>query len=332
MNYKARIALVSFDSLGDGLIYLMMAENLRINGYAVTYYGGIANQIKHWMPNLTIKAYPQPNMLDQELMQYDLVIMSPPTFLRGQMTDEFTKKMREKWVLICQKCPSNWYYDHTERLKTGLPSNIFDQIQRLSDCSGSIRFKQFHQESVVEMTLRYMEEKMHLPLVTKSVELMPPLQLQHRRFRERIIISPDSAGPEDKNWSAKSFLRLCHQLKAKGYDPKIVVAPQHHQAWKEMKGNIYETPIFHDINGLTSYIYESGGLIANDSGNGHLASFLNVPVVTIYRKRNKNFHWRPSWGAGKVVCPLITPRWYGGKIWKPFIYTPSIIKSLEEIL
>ena len=31
-NAKARIALVSFSSLGDGLIYLMMAENLRLNG------------------------------------------------------------------------------------------------------------------------------------------------------------------------------------------------------------------------------------------------------------------------------------------------------------
>ena len=43
---KPRIALVAFSSLGDGLIYLMMAENLRLNGFAVTYFGNIGYQLR----------------------------------------------------------------------------------------------------------------------------------------------------------------------------------------------------------------------------------------------------------------------------------------------
>jgi hypothetical protein len=41
---KARIALVFFDSLGDGLIYLMIANNLQNNDFNVTCYGNVAYQ------------------------------------------------------------------------------------------------------------------------------------------------------------------------------------------------------------------------------------------------------------------------------------------------
>ena len=51
---KARIALVAFSSLGDGLIYLMMAENLRLNGFAVTYFGNIGYQLRAWLPQFEI--------------------------------------------------------------------------------------------------------------------------------------------------------------------------------------------------------------------------------------------------------------------------------------
>jgi heptosyltransferase III len=332
MNDQPKVALVSFDSLGDSLIYLMMAENLRLNGYLLTLYSNVADQIKHWLPNLTINPYPASDM-DSELNGYDLVIMSPPSYLRRQMTEETIQEMRQKWLLICQSTPSSWQFDHTERLKSTLIPEQFSRIQNLTNCSGSIRYKEFLHENVVEMTLQFMKEKMQLQVLTKSVALSPPPNLQHRRFKKRIIVSPDSAGPEYKNWSPNRYIKLCQQLKLKGYDPHIVVAPKHHETWQLIQGNHFETPIFQNINDLASYIYESGALIANDSGNGHLASFLNIPVVTIYRKRNRFFYWRPSWSQGRVVCPVLTLPWFGGKkIWKPFVRHVSVIQSLEEIL
>ena len=53
-----RIALVSYDSLGDGLVYLMMAENLRLNGFDVTYYGDSISGLAGWVPQLSIRPYP----------------------------------------------------------------------------------------------------------------------------------------------------------------------------------------------------------------------------------------------------------------------------------
>lgn len=329
---RPSVALVAFDSLGDGLIYLMIAENLRRNGYDVTCYGNIAYQMRRWLADLKVKAYPERDGFESAFDGYDLVIASPPQFLRDTMDEQKTEALRQKWLLICQKTPESWRFDHTARLKHTLGAAAFEQLHGLMDCSGSIRFKRFGDESAVEMTLQYMRERMHLKAVGKEVRLSPPEGLQFRRNRKRIVVSPDSAGPEIKDWTPASFIALCHRLQARGYDPEIVVAPKHHERWAKMTGNVFATPCFPDIDRLCAHLYESGAVIANDSGNGHLASFLGIPVVTIYRKKNPLFHWRPDWGPGVVVCPALTIPWPGGALWKPFVRPTEVISALEKIL
>lgn len=328
---RARIALVAFSSLGDGLLYLMMAENLRRNGYRVSHYGDIAHQIRHWMPQLDIQPYPPHDGFDAALAAYDLVIMSPPQFLRDRMDERTLDAMRRKWLLVCQRAPAGWRHDLTAALRAQRPPEIFAELRDLLDCGGPIRFRKFADASVVDITLAYLRERMHLKQLTRQVALTPPAGLAHRRHRRRVVVSPDSAWPEKKDWPARSFLRLCHALRARGYEPKIVVAPANHGRWTKLPGNVFDTPVFPGIDQLAAYIYESGALIANDSGNGHLASFLGVPVVTIYRKRNPAFHWRPDWGPGAVVCPRLTLPWLDGPIWKPFVGVSAVLAALEKV-
>ncbi len=325
-----RIALVSFDSLGDGLIYLMMANNLQRNGFAVTCYGNIAHQMRAWLPCLKIQPYPAIERMEGEMDNYDLAIVSPPSFIRQRMDSAMTARLREKWVLVCQTVPETWYADHDERLRQSAPA-IYSKLQGLSGACGPIRFRKFTTESVVEMTLAFMQEKMQLHDVSKIPPVVPPPDLLHRRYSQRIIVSPDSAGPEKKDWRPVSFLKLCHRLKTRGYIPEIVVAPRNHAVWERMSGNTFHTPRFDDIGSLCAYLYESGVVIANDSGNGHLASFLGIPVVTIYRKKNPLFHWRPDWAPGIVVCPKLSLPWKNDSLWKYFISTAQIVDAGEQI-
>ena len=325
-----RIALVSFDSLGDGLIYLMIADNLQRNGFDVTCYGNIARQMRRWLPRLDTQPYPPVDRMEAELAAYDLAIVSPPSFIRDRMDEATTARLRKKWVLICQKTPVSWYFNHTEQVRNNNPEK-FQQLQGLLNCSGPIRFKEFTAESAVTMALQYMQEKMHLKNVTREPPIEPPPGLQHRRHRGRIIVSPDSAGPEKKNWRPTSFLKLCHRLKARGYFPEIVVAPKNHAVWEKMKGNEFNTPRFDDIGELCAYLYESGVVVANDSGNGHLASFLGIPVVTIYRKKNPVYHWRPDWEPGIVVCPAFSPPRLTTSLWKHLVSTSRIIAAVEQL-
>jgi len=328
---KARIALVAFNSLGDGLIYLMMAENLRLNGFAVTYFGNIGYQLRNWLPQFEIRPYPTEEEMDLALTGFDLVIMSPPQFLRDRMDPATTEAMRRKWLLICQKAPTDWHFDLTETKRAMLPAETFTGLAGLLGCGGSIRDRKYTTESVVDITLEYMRKRMGLTQLTRSVTLTPPPELQQRRHPRRVVVSPDSAWPQKKDWPPRAFLKLCRELQAQGDDPKIVVAPANHERWRKMPGNTFETPVFHDIGALAAYIYESGAVIANDSGNGHLSSFLGVPAVTIYRKRNPKFHWRPDWAPATVVCPRMTLPGFRGEIWKPFVGVRDVIAARRTL-
>jgi len=53
---------------------------------------------------------------------------------------------------------------------------------------------------------------------------------------------------------------------------------------------------------------------------------LGIPTITITRK-NKNFVWRPGYNLGNVVSPIITLKFGGEHIWRPFIS----IKKIESI-
>ena len=324
------LALVSFTSLGDSLIYLMMAENLRLNGYQVELYGDVPYALRKWVPQLSIRPAPDYENLDRELAAYTLSFVCPPPSVRSVLAGELLRDWRERYLLICHRAPESWQFDHRSRLKPLLPEEAFDAVAPLLSGSGPIRYRKFQDESVVEITLAYMRERLGLKTVTKQVALTPPTGMELRRYKNRVVVSPDSAGPPKKEWSPRSFLHLCDRLRAQGFEPSIVVAPNNHAHWFSLSAGRYLTPKLSGIDELAGYIYESAAVISNDSGNGHLASFLGVPVVTIYRKRNAKFHWRPDWRSASVVCPTLTLPGLNGRIWQPFVSVKSVLQALER--
>lgn len=331
---QARVAVVSYDSLGDSLLYTLLAYNLQKNNFDVCYFGNIGYQLSEWLPSLKIMPYPDFNTIDETLAQYDLVLMSPPKSLRYKMASDQTylQHLKQQYLLICQKVPLSWDYDHFGRLKNLLSPTLFDLLKDLAQASGSIRFRQFKDESAIDIMLIYMREKMKLGILTRTVPLIPPPHLRNKRFGKRIVVSPDSAGPEDKNWGKQQFLSLCGELKSKGYEPKIVVSPSNHKEWELLSKGEFETPLFEDIGHLAAYIYESAAVVANDSGNGHLASFLGLPIVIIYKKRNPKYHWRPNWSASKIVCPQLVIKFFGFRVWRPFVTVKMVQIALLEVL
>jgi hypothetical protein len=333
-NNLIKIAVVSFDSLGDSLLYLLLAYNLRQNGFDVTYFGKVGNQLSEWIPSLKTLPYAELNDMEKVLADYHLVIKCPRKLVRTRLDADpaYLAHLKSKYLLVCQKAPESWVYDHTQRLRSELSPDLCESLQALAKSSGSIRFKPFKDESAVDILCTYMREKMQLAVVSRQVAVMPPPHLRFRHFEKRIIVSPDSAGPEDKNWGQQQFLSLCRQLKSIGYQPVIVVSPANYNEWQLLNRDEFELPSFNNIGDLASFVFESALMVANDSGNGHLASFLGVPVVTIYKKRNPRFHWRPDWSAGKVVCPRLVVKFFNYRVWRPFVSIRQVLAAIFELL
>lgn len=181
------------------------------------------------------------------------------------------------------------------------------------------------------MTMQFMREKMHLAGGSKEPSIVPSPGLVYRRRRQRVIISPDSASPEKQDWRPASHRKLCHELKKRGHTPEMLVAPRNHVTWAKMAGDDFDTQRFDEVGELCAHLYESGVVVTNDSGNGHLASFLGIPVVTIYRKRNPLFHWRPDWKRGIIVCPVFELPGQTTLLWKHFVRSSQIVAEVEQL-
>lgn len=66
-----------------------------------------------------------------------------------------------------------------------------------------------------------MRNKMGLTRTQRQVPILPPAKHAFRRHPRRIVLSPDSANAEKKDWSPEGFLRLAHTLEQHGYTPYI---------------------------------------------------------------------------------------------------------------
>ena len=114
---------MAYDTLGDGLIYLMVAENLCLNGFEVTFYGKQIADLREWLPQFRVERYSTEQDLESELGRHDLVLYSPPSFVRQTRSPDDMQRLAERYVLICNSphIPDYWRYDHTKRIKNELP-------------------------------------------------------------------------------------------------------------------------------------------------------------------------------------------------------------------
>ena len=81
-------------------------------------------------------------------------------------------------------------------------------LTELPRACASIRYKNFGSKSVVDAKLEYLDLKVGLSKTSRKVALTPPTDFQYRKYKNRIIVGPDSAGPELKEWSPESFIEL----------------------------------------------------------------------------------------------------------------------------
>lgn len=169
-------------------------------------------------------------------------------------------------------------------------------------------------KTMVDNVVASLQTLFSIPATSEN-GLKPPSELVHRRHRKRVLIH-DTSGNVERNWPRKKFEAVATWLHSKGYEPSFL-------------------PRFATLEELTSFIYESGFFLGNDSGPGHIASCLNIPHLIIGREERHMRHWRPGWLKGEILVPPgWVPNWKGFRIreknWKSFITSNSVIKILKN--
>lgn len=158
-----------------------------------------------------------------------------------------------------------------------------------------------------------------------------PDELKWRLHQNRVIIHPMSL-EQKRTWPADKFLRLGEKLEEEGFKPIFCVSPSEYPAWQDCLPH-EKLPLFPTISHLASFIYESGYLIGNNSGLGHLASVLNVPTLSLFARKSYARLWRPGWGPGLIVTPF--PIAIGSRmkerLWKQTLSVGKVLRAFYKL-
>lgn len=313
---RAKVAIIPWDRLGDGVIFLVIAENFRRAGYRVSYYSNTLYQMRHWLPQLEILPAPQPDQLDDILSRHDVVLNDFCSPLSAGLPDRQREAVARKTVTLSTnlRLPDHWQLPPLPK-PTPAVLEQHPELEQVLASDGMIRGEKTGGRSMVDFAVEYCRDRCGLPASSEEVAFTPPAGLQKAQHPRRVVIFPTTDAK--KQYPAARFLKVAAILQGHGCDVEFVVMPEHLQRWRQLSSQ-WPVHAFEAIGDLAAFIYESGATLCNDCGGGHLSSLIGIPTVTIYRKRDY-FEYRPGWGKGAVVRPLIVPKLLGKRVWKPFL-------------
>ncbi|MCW8929205.1 MAG: hypothetical protein OQL19_03075 [Gammaproteobacteria bacterium] len=327
---ELKIAIVPLQRLGDGVISLVLANNLHQNNYSVTLIHGFMHQINHWF-EFDIKPYPNNDELENILENFDIVLMDMCTPLVLSKSEEQQKIISKKYIFYAvgnlNECFIN---DHSERLTSRLGKEFQPLFASIAQGCRTIKFDK--DDSMVDNMKHYCQKTLKLNYVSHRTGIKIPTDIKFQKNNKRVVIAPTSS-LEKKNWGRNKFILLARLFKVKGYKPIFAVSMSERQEWEKILNNEFELPEFKSIQLYAEYLYESLGFIGNDSGGGHVASLMGVPVLTIVSSSKKiNFRWRPGWGENAVVAPSFTFKFKGHRYWHHFLTIRKVFNQFSYLI
>ncbi len=305
----SKVVVLSCLGLGDGLISLVLSHNLRLNGYQVTTYHPFLAGLQTWFPHLPIQPFPDLEELAKTLSECSRIFI-------------FYEKSSWMQAIIAyclEHFPAN-----TLILNPIATPNRDYAYWETGKFDGNLPF--------VDNLYNFCKDRLGLEKSVKSNGIQPPLDAQKNRHPKRVVLHPTSSRP-GKNWPQEKFFKLSERLKKIGYEPVFILTKDEKHEWQ---GLGIDAPSFSTLSESARFIYESGYMIGNDSGIGHLASCLGIPTLTICRNALTAKFWRPAWAHGDVLFP---PAWvpnlkglrWRDKHWKKWISVGKVFNRFDAL-
>lgn len=288
--------------LGDGLIAAILSHNLVKARHEVDTFHPLMGQLQAFFPSLTF--YPRPTALPP-LESYDRI------FIILEKLD---------WMQALQKKALEEFPEKTVVLNPIATPNNNYPFWEMGCFDGNQPF--------VDNLVNYCKEQLQIEGATKENGIVLPEYVTRKKYPRRVILHPTSSRA-GKNWGKMGFIRLANRLTKEGYEPIFILTKKEKEDWPEI-----ESPTFEDLAEVAAFVAESGYMIGNDSGIGHLASCMGIPTLTICRSELSANFWRPAWEKGKVVIPskwipnLKGMRWRDKK-WQKFVSVSRVFNEFR---
>ncbi|HSX03557.1 MAG TPA: glycosyltransferase family 9 protein [Rhabdochlamydiaceae bacterium] len=292
-------AVFSGLALGDGLLAMVLAHNLFLHGHEVVLFHRFLGELQSWFPHISIQPYPP------DLKKFDrFFLICENTPWMQELLNTLLTKQREKTTVLNPIATPNTDYRFWEE-------GQFD---------GNKPF--------AENLYLFCRDVLELPGAVRENGITPPKDVTAKKYPRRIILHPLSSRAT-KNWPKEKFIKLKQHLQNQGFDPCFVVAAHEKEGWEEAY-------CLNSLSELATFVCESGYMIGNDSGVGHLASCLGVPTLTICRNARLANFWRPAWAAGEICLPSkLLPNIKGMRLrdrfWQKAVSVEKVLRTFDAL-
>ena len=110
-----RCAVFSCMGLGDGLIALVLSNNLHLNGCQVTTFHPFLNELQDWFPHLPIERFPSLEQLESVLSQFDrfFLVLEKTSWMK-QIMEYCQKYFPDKTTILNPIATPNCDYPYWE--------------------------------------------------------------------------------------------------------------------------------------------------------------------------------------------------------------------------
>lgn len=309
MNQKTlKNAVFCCKGLGDGLISLILSHNLSLNGHSVETFHPFLAGMQEWFPQIPLNPLPSEEDLENALSHFDRIFIFYEKLPRMlHILQICQEKFKGKTIVLNPIATPLCDYPYWE-------NGRFDGTK-----------------TIAENLHAFSSQVLKLPLTTRSNGIVIPPPYRHKKYPNRVAIHATSSRP-GKNWPLEKFCKLSSYLSSLGFDPFFLFSKEEAREYKTME-NAY---IFESLNDLAGFVSESGWMVGNDSGIGHLASCLGLPTVTICRSAMGAAFWRPGWAPGSVLTPAPwIPNLKGMRLrdemWQRWIGVPKVLKTFLNL-
>lgn len=299
----SKCAIFSCLGLGDGLIIQTLANNLIKSGCSAVTFHPFLDSLQSWFPKIPIRPFPSL----EELAEFD-------TFF-------IVYEKTERMLAVLDYCEAH-HPESTFVLNPIATPNQDYPYWEVGKFDGN--------EPYLDNLVAFCRNELGISEASNENGIVVPKGVKPGSFSQRIVIHPKSSR-EGKNWKQSGFIKLAEHLKRDGYDPVFILTEEEKKNWST------EAPSFNSLDEVARFVAESGWMIGNDSGIGHLASCLGLPTLTICRSTLATNFWRPSWTSGRVISPpkwipnLKGTRWRDRK-WKHFIPEKKVYNEFNRLV
>ncbi len=306
-----KVAIISPKGLGDALLMMIVAYQMHLSTYQTCLFHDEFKQLSPLFKNVPIFPHPPLESLEKVYQDFDKVIIQNDHSSRAYAL----AKLRQ-----VGKLTGGTFFFPT-------PSPLFQKGDFLFD----------PKLPVATNLCIGCQTTFALKNVTKKNGIVLPEKGVYRRHPKRVVIHPTSSD-RIRNWLPAQFLLLAQKLKAQGYQVGFAMSAKERCEWPDVKRQGFHLPKIVDLHELSTYLYESGFFIGNDSGIGHLASNLGIPTLTISGNPKRVRCWRPDWAEGQIATlPFSLPNFKGiglrvrDHLWQRFVSVSRVLKAFHKL-